>query len=218
MRERLSPDTWRLIEEIYATLDRAADAPLEEVDVIDRVEAALRVLAAISGLAQENMNRGAGWHLLDMGRRVERGINGCRFARRLACPEGRADGLAVLLELIDSQITYRSRYLVGLSLPLVRDMVCLDPYNPRTVACQVENLLQHIGKLPKLSEDGMLEEPQRLALEIHSTLATAVADKLDNDAILGIENGLLALANTIGTRYFLHGPTAAKAEKMPDLA
>ena len=167
IRERLSPDTWRLIEEAYAGLDGDAAALLEEVDIIDRCEATLRVLAAISGLAQENMNRGAGWHLLDMGRRVERAINACRYARRLACPDGRPDGLAALLDLIDSQITYRSRYLVGLSLPLVRDMVCLDPYNPRSAACQVERLVEHLGKLPKLSDDGMLEEPLRQALGIH---------------------------------------------------
>ena len=218
VRERLSPDTWRLIEEAYAALDGDAAAPLEEVDIIDRVEAPLRVLAAISGLAQENMNRGAGWHLLDMGRRVERAINACRFARRLACPDGRADGLAVLLELIDSQITYRSRYLVGLSLPLVRDMVCLDAYNPRSAACQVERLVEHLGKLPRLNDDGMMEEPLRLALGIHRDLTTAVAAELDNDAILGTENRLLSLATAIGTRYFLHGPTAVKAEKAMGLA
>lgn len=218
VRERLSPDTWRLIEEVYSQLDGEAAAPLEETDIIDRVDAALQGLAAISGLAQENMNRGAGWHLLDIGRRVERAINTCRYARRLACSDGRPDGLAVLLELIDSQITYRSRYLVGLSLPLVRDMACLDPYNPRSAACQVEKLIDHFGKLPKLSDDGMLEEPLRQALAIHRDLATAVAHELDNEAILGIENRLLVLANATGTRYFLHGPAAARAEKVVGLA
>lgn len=218
VRERLSPDTWRLIEDVYALLDGDAAVPLEETDIIDRADAALRLLAAISGLAQENMNRGAGWHLLDMGRRVERAINACRFARRLSCVDGRPDGLAVLLELIDSQITYRSRYLVGLSRPLVRDMVCLDPYNPRSVACQVEKLVEHLKNLPKLSDDGLPEAPMRLALAIGRDLDTAVANELDDDAILGVENRLLSLANAIGTRYFLHGPTAAKAEKAMGLA
>ena len=164
------------------------------------------------------MNRGAGWHLLDMGRRVERAIATCRFARRLACPEGFADGLSTLLELIDSQITYRSRYLVGVSLELVRDMVILDTYNPRSVAFQVERLAEHLANLPQLNQDGMLEAPRRIVLQLLADLTTAVASDLDNAAIEGFEDRLLALAEAIGARYFLHGPNAVKAEKTIGLA
>ena len=218
IRERLSTDTWRLIEDVYEGLDRDQKVGLTEADVTERVDTSLRRLVAIAGLSQENMNRGAGWHLLDMGRRVERAINTCRFARRLACPEGFADGLSTLLELIDSQITYRSRYLVGLSLQLVRDMVILDTYNPRSVAFQVERLAEHFGNLPRLNEDGMLEMPRRLVIQLLADLTTAVAADLDNDAILGFEQRLLGLADAIAARYFLHGPNAAKAEKSMGLA
>ena len=218
IRERLSPDAWKLLEDVYQGLKNAAAQSIEEVDITDRVEAALRRLAAISGLAQENMNRGAGWHMLDMGRRVERAINTCRFARCLISPDGRAEGLGVLLELIDSQITYRSRYLVGLALPQVRDMVLLDTYNPRSVACQVEIVVEHLGKLPRLNQDGVLEAPQRLALQIHSELATHVAADFDLDGIFKIEQQLLALGDAIGTRYFLQGAAAVRADKGVGLA
>ena len=218
IRERLSPDAWKLLEDVYQGLSRAAAQSTEEVDITDRVEAALRRLAAISGLAQENMNRGAGWHMLDMGRRVERAINTCRFARCLISPDGRAEGLGVLLELIDSQITYRSRYLVGLALPQVRDMVLLDTYNPRSVACQVEMVVEHLGKLPRLNQDGVLEPPQRLALQVHSELATHVAADFESDAVFKIEQQLLALGDAIGTRYFLQGAAAVRADKGVGLA
>ena len=218
LRERLSPDTWRLIQDVYAALDREPDAAFEEVDITDRVEAALRRLAAISGLAQENMVRGAGWHMLDLGRRIERGINTCRFARRLICPDGRAEGLGVLLELVDSQITYRSRYLVGLSLSQVRDMVLLDPYNPRSVAAQVERIVEHLRNLPLLNNDGMLEVPQRLATAIHAQLLTGVASAFDTPAVREIEARLLDLGDAIGTRYFLHGAAAVRADRMVGLA
>ncbi len=218
IRERLSTDTWRNIEDAYEGLKRDQLAPLTEADVGEIVDTSLRRLVAIAGLAQENMNRGAGWHLLDMGRRVERAINTCRFARRLACPDGFADGLSTLLELIDSQITYRSRYLVGVSLELVRDMAILDTYNPRSVAFQVERLSEHLGNLPQLNEDGMLEVPRRIALQLHADLTTAVAADLDNDAILGFEQRLLSLAEAIAARYFLHGPNAVKADKAVGLA
>ena len=83
------------------------------------------------------MNRAAGWRFLDMGRRVERAINTMRFARQFAYDEAGDEDLDVLLTLVDCQITYRSRYLVGPLLAPVRDLVVLDPYNPRSVAFQV---------------------------------------------------------------------------------
>ena len=218
IRERLSVDAWRLVEDLYDGLDRDPKMPLTEADGTERIDATLRALSSLAGLAQENMNRGAGWHLLDMGRRVERGINTCRFARQLADPEGQADGLSVLLELIDSQITYRSRYLVGLSLPLVRDMVVLDAFNPRSVAFQVERLEEHLANLPRLNEDGMMEVPRRMVVQLSGDLKTSIAALLDNKTILGFEQRLLGLADAIGARYFLHGPNAVRAEKAVGLA
>jgi uncharacterized alpha-E superfamily protein len=218
IRERLSGDTWRLIQDLHDLLHRDVKVVMTEADVTDRAEAALRTLSAISGLCQENMNRGAGWHMLDMGRRIERAINTCQFARDFAQRDGPADGLGVLLELVDSQITYRSRYLVGLALIAVRDMVVLDPFNPRSVAFQIEALEAHLKDLPPLHEDGMLEEPLRQVNKLASGLRTANAADLDNKAILAFERALLALAEAIGARYFLQGPNGQRAEKATGLA
>ena len=149
-------------------------------------------MAAIAGLAQENIIRGAGWHFLRMGRRIERAINTCRFARHFAHPEAPVEELDILLDLIDSTITYRSRYLMGIALGPVRDMAVLDPFNPRSVAFQVEKLNGHISQLPVLAEDGMLEAPRRIALQIGADVATTVADKLDVNRILTFENALLS--------------------------
>ena len=110
------------------------------------------------------MNRAAGWRFLDMGRRAERAINTARFARQFAYDEAGDEDLDVLLTLVDCQITYRSRYLVGPLLAPVRDLVVLDPYNPRSVAFQVAALNDHIAGLPSLKEHGLIERPQRLAV------------------------------------------------------
>ena len=55
-------------------------------------EIALQAIASISGLAQENMNRVAGWRFLEIGRRLERGVNTCRFMRHFGMEQARADG------------------------------------------------------------------------------------------------------------------------------
>ena len=78
----------------------------------------LAFAAALSGLAAENMVRGGGRLFLDLGRRVERAQ---AVADQIACalefpgaaqqPARVEHGLRLALELCDSSITYRSRYL-----------------------------------------------------------------------------------------------------------
>jgi uncharacterized circularly permuted ATP-grasp superfamily protein/uncharacterized alpha-E superfamily protein len=218
IRERLSPDTWRLIDELRAGLDRDEEATLTEAEAFERANAALRTIAAIAGLAQENMNRGAGWHFLEMGRRIERAINTCRFARHFAHADAPAEELDILLDLIDSPITYRSRYMMGLALGPVRDMALLDPYNPRSVAFQVERLDKHIAELPALADDGMLEAPRRIIVKLAAEIAAAGVDAFDNNRVLAFEQTLLGLADAIAARYFLQGPHLARADTASGLA
>ena len=137
MRERLSADFWTLLLNLESLLKQRAQDVLSEAEALQQIEAALQILAALSGLGHENMNRGPGWRFLDIGHRIERGINTCRLARSLAEEDATVDDLDLLLDLADSQITYRARYLVGLALTPVRDMVMLDPFNTRSLAFQV---------------------------------------------------------------------------------
>ena len=122
-----------------------------------------------------------------------------------------------MLDLIDSQITYRSRYLVGIALAPVRDMALLDPFNPRSVAFQVNRIDEGIGTLPILRGDGMLEEPKRLTTLLRAELMTERAELLDDSRILAIEQELLSLANAIAARYFLQGASQGRAEKVTGL-
>jgi len=184
LRERLSADFWALLLNLESRLLEGERDLLSEAEAFQQVESALQILAALAGLSQENMNRGAGWRFLDMGRRVERGINACRYARAFAHDAATIDDLDLLLDLADSQITYRARYLVGLALTPVRDMVMLDPFNTRSLAFQVVTLKEHLSALPSLLEDGMLEEPNRLLLTLAVQVETEDAGHLDADKMI----------------------------------
>ena len=95
----------------------------------------------------------------------------------------------MLLDLIDSQITYRSRTLIGVALAPVRDMALLDPFNPRSVAFQVKLIDEHIAGLPVFKQDGLPEEPRRLATLLRAELATEYADKLEIPTFSRSSNG-----------------------------
>ena len=202
IRERISVDASKLLR----MLDRQLTNPGEltsEVDVFEAADRALQMLAALAGLEQENMNRSAGWRFLDMGRRTERAINTCRVARSFAADEATADDLDVLLDLIDSQITFRSRYMTGIALAPVRDMVLLDPFNPRSVGFQIETINQHISTLPALQDDGLLEEPRQIIARLATEIATSAAGNLETSTILAFEQRISNFADAVSSRYFL---------------
>jgi uncharacterized alpha-E superfamily protein len=215
LRERLSPDAWQVITEMTARLAEEVD---DDDGIVSAAELTLQELASFAGLAQENMNRAAGWRFLEMGRRAERAINTARFARQFAYDEATDEDLDVLLTLVDCQITYRSRYLVAPMLAPVRDLAVLDPYNPRSVAFQVQALNEHIASLPALRESGLIERPQRVAVAVQSMLTTAEASTLDTKTLFALEQDLLNLADAIGLHYFPHGPNASRPEKLTGLA
>jgi uncharacterized circularly permuted ATP-grasp superfamily protein/uncharacterized alpha-E superfamily protein len=217
IRERLNQQTWTLIGRLKAELAALPKGPLSDEQIVDCIDDQLTTIAALAGLFDENFNRGAGWRFYELGRRIERGVNTTRIARQFAHMGATEHDLDVLLDLIDSQITYRSRTLIGVALAPVRDLALLDPYNPRSVAFQTERIAEHITALPVLRQDGIPEEPLRLATRLAAELTSRTADELEDEEVLEIENQIAGLAEAIARRYFLHG-ASARAEKVMGLA
>jgi uncharacterized circularly permuted ATP-grasp superfamily protein/uncharacterized alpha-E superfamily protein len=152
VRDRISIDTWRVL----ATLDESIGA-LEHPEAFDRLGTLVGLLnrvvvtlAGFSGLAMESMTRGQGWHFLDMGRRIERAITLVTLLRATTVrPNDRERPLLeAVLEIADSGMTYRRRYLASLQVAPVLDLLLSDDTNPRSVLYQVRALGDHIRDLP----------------------------------------------------------------------
>jgi uncharacterized circularly permuted ATP-grasp superfamily protein/uncharacterized alpha-E superfamily protein len=204
IRDRLSPDAWRALTDLVAEIDAALPAGSSESVMLDRVERALRIIASFSGLAQENMTRLAGWRFLELGRRIERAILTCRFVRELADADAPDGALDVLLELCDSQMTYRQRYVMIAARAPVIDLVMLDPNNPRSVVYQLDRIEAHLAALPRQVPDGRLSPPQQIAASIATNLRTADAATIDVEVILGSESALMKLSETVDTSHLTH--------------
>jgi uncharacterized circularly permuted ATP-grasp superfamily protein/uncharacterized alpha-E superfamily protein len=224
LRERLSGEAWRVLTDLRELLDLdegqngSAAQEMAEAQLLGLAERALSHIAALSGLAGENMNRTVGWHFVDLGRRIERAINTCTFAVTFAGDAASAEDLAVMLSLCDSHISYGARYLHGVALDPVRDMVLLDPYNPRSVAFQIEAITRHLADLPALRVDGIPEPHRRHALQLASAFSTGEPAAFDGAALARFENALESLADAIAGRYFPNGPHALRPEKLVGLA
>jgi len=214
VRERLSQDVWQLIGRIEARLTRAGARAITEPEALELTERSLHTLAALSGLIDENFNRVAGWSFIDLGRRIERAIGTCRFARQLADDDATVETLEALLELLDSQITYRSRYIAGAALAPALDIAMLDPFNPRSALFQAMRIDEHLAALPPLRNDGVMEAPRRLSIRLRAELESEDARRLDASLILAFEQRLMLLADKIAERYFMHGADGA-ADSQP---
>ena len=124
----------------------------------------------------------------------------------------------MLLDLIDCQITYRSRYLIGVALAPVRDMALLDPYQSALGGFQIGQLCEHMATLPTLNDDGIPEEPKRFIDHLAGEIASTSAQEIEPTTVLAFEQTLMRFADSIAARYFLQRPEAMTAKGMSGLA
>jgi len=204
IRDRFSPDAWRALSDLATLVGAPLPVGLSESAMTERVEAGLRILAALSGLAQENMTQRAGWRFLELGRRIERALDTCRLVRCFARGVVVDGGLDVLLELADSQITYRQRYLMVAAPVPVIDLVMLDPNNPRSILFQLERIEAHLAALPKLGSGDRLSPVQQIVASIATRLRTAEPSSIDNELIVATERALMDLSDAIAAAYLIN--------------
>lgn len=182
VRERLSVDSWRILNALLQRArGHAAMTGLDVDDALAFLNHTLEELAAFSGMQMENMTRSLGWRLLDTGRRVERATHMTKLIREIVCDAGdpaAQGGLDLLLELGDSSMTYRTRYLSTVQLPAVVDLLLADDSNPRSVAFQVATLAEHLRFLPHDQESATLSREQYLVESMKSQLRLADVQQL----------------------------------------
>ncbi|WP_375380540.1 circularly permuted type 2 ATP-grasp protein [uncultured Sphingomonas sp.] len=204
-RDRLSADMVRLLEAPFP------DHP----GTLDRAGSLQRRYAALAGLSAEHMGRTAAWRFLDLGRRIERAQSASAAVRVFGLGDdgggASGDDLSVLLDLADSQISYRQRYLTGIARVPVVDLTALDPGNPRSLAHQAACIVAHLNALPVLGDDGLPEPQQAAAVALAAQVDTADAASLDADRLLDVERRLGALSDLIARRYFLQGAEPLRA-------
>jgi len=174
LRDRISVDAWLILNQLDQQFS-TQQPPSDEFRISaaqDRLNHAIITLSAFGGLVMESMTRGDGWRFLDIGRRLERAIQMVELLRN-GLPKEAFGGVGVLeaiLEMADSSITYRSRYLTSLQVDLVLDLLLVDEANPRSIAFQLARLREHIGELPGSKTSIRRPAEERMALSLLNTV------------------------------------------------
>jgi len=214
VRDRISPDAWRALSRLDVEFIPA------EVHPALRVSRALELLgdtqirlSAFTGLVLESMTRGLGWQFLDIGRRLERALQLVSLLRAGFAEEA-ASGVRRLenvLEVADSSMTYRSRYLTTLQLPLVLDLLLVDEANPHSVAFQLVRLVSRFGGLaraPLADAEELLERVREVDIEELIALEPVAPGRPRRVALVALCGDLLSaiprLGDALNHAYLAH--------------
>ena len=219
VRDYMTLESWRIITH----LDENFSAPGSEhgfgqvSDALGLIDHTVTMLAAFSGLMEENMIRGPEWHFLDLGRRLERAAHTTSLLRSTLVDVDEQEGsvLEALLEIGDSSITYRSRYLTALQCAPVLDLLLTDDTNPRAVVYQLARLAGHVDGLPRDRNLPSLSPAQRRVTAMLTRLRLAEVDVLCQigragrrgnleTALAELQADFLGLSDTITHHYLSH--------------
>ena len=202
IRDRFSPDGWVALHDLSTTARRFAAQVAPGDDASRAITVLLRKLAGFSGLLHENMYRSTGWRFLEIGRRIERGIQTAELLGLLHRADAPAGLQQALLEIGDSAMTHRSRYAVNAGPPSVIDLLALDAANPRSVMFQVEALKAEFAQLPASGAPRAMPAFVKQALRLHTDLSIRDAGALDADCLAGLAREIAALYDLVAQAYF----------------
>ena len=230
LRDRISVDAWLILNQ----LDQQFSAQPPSGDVSgqrgagpfeSRHHYAFRFLR--TGDGRHDARR---WLALpDIGRRLERAIQMAELLRNSLPKEAFGDVgvLEAMLEMADSSITYRSRYLTSLQADLVLDLLLVDEANPRSIAFQLARLREHIDQLPASQTSIRRPAEARMAISLLNRVQLPTcANWCGRAPAVGGSRGtarrliadLTQLSETLTRAYFSHAAQSRQLMRLPEAA
>jgi len=156
LRERLSVDNWRTLNQMARRRQRDRSRPVPLSETLAELDRDIASFMTLAGFALDGMTRDQGWRFLSIGRRIERLQFICGLLQQALAGPADAD-LSWMLELADSSVTYRSRYMARPEWLPVLDLLVRDVHNPRSVYFQIKGLSDFIGRIEDAYGEGINE-------------------------------------------------------------
>lgn len=218
VRGKLSQANWQALVELQREAQALEGQPADFGELLDFLDRLLMSLAALSGFALDDMTRDDGWRFLMLGRCIERLQFLCESVAGLLRSHAAQDQSALewLLELGNSIITYRTRYLAAPQLIPVLDLLLLDEQNPHAVLFQLRQLLRSLERLEEGFDfhagPSLGELASKLAAFRLGSLESPLFGSSGQRAVLGgLADLLLQIAEVSGRvsdqlalRFFVH--------------
>lgn len=229
LRDRVTLDMWRIVHRIDEGFRPARRGHTNLSDLLEMTDELITELAAFVGIVTESMTRTQAFHFLELGRRIERSLQTLVLVKNsfVPLPEIHGPIFETVLEVADSLMTYRSRYLSNLKLAPVLDLLITDETNPRSVAYQFREIADHVEQLPREQTQPGYTKEQRIAMSLLHSVRMVEVQTLadvhslgDHHQLVGLaeewESQMPKLSEAISHRYLVHaGPVHQLAEISP---
>ena len=229
VRERLSHETWQVIDQALARFSRdcaqaIAQPEFSTVQALQAMDALSSSLAALTGAQTDRMTRDDGWQLLSIGRHVER-LGFLSEALQLALETGAFEPSKVsgqensshytaLLALFDSSITFRAQHQQSRELEPLLSLLVEDDENPRALAWVARALRSRLAKLAH-TPMGVSDATGHLVPHLEQWPIKALCDRDATGRLRVLEDCLQAcsksawqVSDAITARYFRHTESA----------
>lgn len=175
VRDQMSNDTWMVLAGVERALALKSEPPesLSEADALltGAQTQTLAGMLTLSGVANESMVRDVGWTMMDIGKRIERGLwLTALLGATLTVVRGAAAEQTIIestLVACESSVIYRRRTVGKVSVAAMAELMLFDAQNPRSLLYQVERLRINLKDLPGSSGSS---RPERLVDEIGTLL------------------------------------------------
>lgn len=212
LRERLSLDNWRTLN---ALAQQIGSKPFERVGIFEalaQLDEYITSFMTLAGFALDGMTRDHGWRFLSLGRRIER-LQFQTEAIEAAMKMGVRGNPEWLLEVSDSIVTYRARYMARPEWIAVLDLLIADDTNPRGIVFQTTGLCDYIerfnaslGDMP----DCGLEALHRRLLALDPGLDFHPGSQALSEALGTLRTAAASLSDQISVHYFSHAEERAR--------
>jgi uncharacterized alpha-E superfamily protein len=182
VRDQMSNDTWMVLAAVERTvLHRGRALPESKTEgeayLVTAHRETLAGMLALSGLAAESMVQDVGWTMMDIGKRIERGLALTALLSATLTvvrnPGAEQTVTESVLVACESSVIYRRRNLGVFNVAAVADLVLFDVENPRSLVYQFERLRADLKVLGS-------PRPERMVDEIATRLRRIDPDDLED--------------------------------------
>ncbi|GAB2896316.1 circularly permuted type 2 ATP-grasp protein [Uliginosibacterium flavum] len=212
LRERLSTDNWRTLNALARSVEKKPHEDVGIYEAMALLDELITSFMTLAGFTLDGMTRDHGWRFLSLGRRIER-LQFQTEAIETAMRMGEEGNPEWLLEISDSIVTYRSRYMARPEWLAVLDLLIADEANPRGIVFQTGGLRDYLKRL----DESLGDMPDTGIEALHTRLLHLDPEKDFHpgsaslqEALATLRSASAELSNQISLHFFSHSDESVR--------
>ncbi|MFI8978267.1 circularly permuted type 2 ATP-grasp protein [Nocardia asteroides] len=202
VRDQLSADTWMILGAVDRALAEFRGASTEQETALSSVHSlTLAALLSLSGIGAESLVRDTGWYVMDIGKRIERGLALTSLLKatlsQASPPEVERVVTDTILVAAESAVIYRRRHRGSAHVAALAGLLLFDAGNPRSLIYQLDRLEADFQALPG---GAGASRSQRLLADAQRMLRRVDPADLENTDADGVRTELVELLEGVHLR------------------